>query len=120
MGCEHGELLLHLGRAATGAGRGLANTDELLEVLLTAHADVFVDRHLDSQIITLTEQNSMRDLPQSLGRHTRLCPKLLREGHSGALEFRCPVSASELEPQHMRFVPATGRAVRNLPCRRVG
>jgi hypothetical protein len=46
-------------------------------------------------------------------------PKLLREGHSGALEFRCPVSTSELEPQHMRFVPATGRAVRNLPCWRV-
>src|SRR4051812_5288866 len=44
--CERRELLSHLRGAAVGAGRiRLRHPDELLEVRLTAHADVFVDRH---------------------------------------------------------------------------
>src|SRR5262245_38398445 len=47
-GCEHRELTLHLRRAAVGALRRLVVADELFEVRLAAHADVFVDRHRGS------------------------------------------------------------------------
>jgi hypothetical protein len=45
VGGEDGELLLHLRAAAVGTRRLLPVSDELLEVRLALHADVFVDRH---------------------------------------------------------------------------
>src|SRR3954451_21271692 len=44
--CEHRELAGDLPRAAVRTrGGGVVHADELLEVALAAHADVFVDRH---------------------------------------------------------------------------
>src|SRR5438094_5235355 len=43
--CEDGELLAHVLGAAVRTVRLLAVPDELLEVRLALHADVFVDRH---------------------------------------------------------------------------
>ena len=45
MRCEDGELLAHVLGAAVRTVRLLAVPDELLEVRLALHADVFVDRH---------------------------------------------------------------------------
>src|SRR5207248_4705141 len=45
---EGGELARHVGRRAVGTRDLLVAADELLEVRLALHADVFVDRHGDS------------------------------------------------------------------------
>ena len=58
---EHRELPLRLLRPAVGARRSLVVADELLEVRLAAHADVFVDRHRRLSATNLLRDARRRD-----------------------------------------------------------
>ena len=88
---EHGELLAHVRGLAVGAAHRFPVPDELLEVRLALHAHVLVDRHRRGSLGRGPSRRNRSSGPAGNR------PWKAMKGHSARLDFRCPVSATELE-----------------------
>ena len=85
----------------------LVVADELLEVRLAAHADVFVDRH----------RGSNRTKPLPVTSHRASCAPSRRTA-TRRYAARCPVSATELEPEMKTFATIAELRPRSRRCAR--